>query len=67
MEIGYLTVLHVRLGANFGDLHAKDFSAFRKRQILGVGGLVRIDDDNNKNKNKNNADTSLTLSSTSMR
>jgi len=33
MEIGYLTVLHVRLGANFGDLHAKDFGAFRKRQI----------------------------------
>jgi hypothetical protein len=34
--MGYLTVLHVRLGANFGDLHAKDSHLFCKRLILGV-------------------------------
>jgi len=33
MGIGYLAVLHVRLGAKFWDLHAKDSSLFRKRQI----------------------------------
>ena len=32
--MGYLTVLHVRFGAKFGDLHAKDSSLFCKRQIL---------------------------------
>jgi hypothetical protein len=32
--MGYLTVLHVRLGAKIGDLHAKDSNAFRKRLIL---------------------------------
>ena len=31
--MGYLTVLHVRLGANFGDLHAKDSSSFCNRLI----------------------------------
>ena len=36
VEIGYLMVLHVKLGANFGDLRAKDSNAFRKRQILGM-------------------------------
>ena len=30
-EIGYLTVLQVRLGAKIGDRHAKDSNAFRKR------------------------------------
>jgi len=34
MEMGYLTVLHVRLGAKIGDLHAKDSNAFCKRQIV---------------------------------
>ena len=33
MEMGYLTVLYVRLGAKIGDLHAKDSYSFRKRQI----------------------------------
>ena len=33
MEMGYLTVLQVRLGAKIGDLHAKDSNAFRKRLI----------------------------------
>jgi len=33
MEMDYLTVLHVRLDVNFRDLHAKDFSLFRKRLI----------------------------------
>ena len=33
MEMGYLTVLHVRLGAKFGDLHAKDSYSFRNRLI----------------------------------
>ena len=33
-EMGYLTVLHIRLGVEIGDWHAKDFNAFRKRQIL---------------------------------
>ena len=30
-EVGYLTVLHVRLGAKIGNRHAKDANAFRKR------------------------------------
>ena len=30
-EMGYLTVLHVRLGAKIGYRHAKDSNAFRKR------------------------------------
>jgi len=30
-EMGYLTVLQVRLGAKIGDWHAKDSNAFRKR------------------------------------
>jgi len=29
--MGYLAVLYVRLGAKFGDLHAKDSSLFCKR------------------------------------
>ena len=33
-EVGYLMVLHVRLGAKIGDWHAKDSNTFRKRQIL---------------------------------
>ena len=31
--MGYLTVLHIRLGAKIGDLHAKDSNAFCKRQM----------------------------------
>ena len=31
--MGYLAVLHVRLGANFRDLHAKGSSLFCKRLI----------------------------------
>ena len=34
MEMGYLTVLHVSLGAKFGDLHAKDSHSFCNRLIL---------------------------------
>ena len=41
MEIGYLTVLQVRLGVKIGDLHAKDFSAFCKRQILRKSAVCR--------------------------
>ena len=33
MEMGYLTVLHVRLGAKFGDLHAKNSHSFRNEQM----------------------------------
>ena len=32
-KMGYLTILHVRLGAKIGDLRAKDSSAFCKRLI----------------------------------
>jgi hypothetical protein len=42
VEMGYLTVLQVRLGVKIGDLHAKDFNAFRKRQII-PGRLGRFD------------------------
>ena len=38
--MGYLMVLHVRLGAKIGDLHAKDFNAFCKRQIRNKVGPV---------------------------
>ena len=31
MEMGYLTVLHVGLGAKIGDLHAKDSKSFCNR------------------------------------
>jgi len=31
--MGYLTVLHVSLGAKFGDLHAKDSHSFHNEQI----------------------------------
>ena len=33
MEMGYLTGLHVRLGAKIGDLHAKDSHSFRNKQV----------------------------------
>ena len=33
MEMGYLTVLHVRLGAKIGNLHAKDSHSFCNKQI----------------------------------
>ena len=33
-EMGYITVLQVRLGAKISDRHAKDSNAFRKRLIL---------------------------------
>ena len=36
MEMGYLTVLHVSLGAKIGDLHAKDSHSFCNGQILGM-------------------------------
>ena len=35
MEIGYLTVLHISLGAKFWDLYAKDFNSFCNRLIYG--------------------------------
>ena len=35
MEMGYLTVLYVRLGAKIGDLHAKDSHSFRNGQNAG--------------------------------
>ena len=44
MEMGYLTALHVRLGAKFGDLHAKDSHSFRNRLITSTpsyGGPLR--------------------------
>ena len=41
-EMGYLTVLQVRLGTKIGDRHAKDSNAFRKRLIaLRIGPLSR--------------------------
>jgi hypothetical protein len=33
VEMGYLTVLHVGLGAKIGDLYAKDSNSFRNRLI----------------------------------
>ena len=37
MEMGYLTVLQVRLGAKIGDARAKDSNAFRNGvQLRGV-------------------------------
>ena len=48
MEMGYLTVLHVRLGAKIGDLHAKDSNSFRNRLIrsgLGAGNKTTSDFD----------------------
>ena len=33
MEMGYLTVLHVGLGAKIGDLHAKDSHSFCNKQM----------------------------------
>ena len=33
MEMAYLIVLHVGLGAKIGDLHAKDSNSFCKRLI----------------------------------
>ena len=45
MEMGYLTVSQVRLGAKIGDARAKDSNAFRKRLIKsymsrGLGHLT---------------------------
>ena len=40
-EMGYLTVLHVRLGAKIGDRHAKDSNAFRKRLMVRTGVVAR--------------------------
>jgi len=37
--MGYLTVLHVRLGAKIGDLHAKDSNSFRNRVIVPMAGI----------------------------
>ena len=34
MEMGYLTVLHVGLGAKIGDLHAKDSHSFCNKQMF---------------------------------
>ena len=36
MEMGYLTALHVRLGAKIRDLHAKDSHSFCNKQILSM-------------------------------
>jgi hypothetical protein len=33
VEMDYLTVLHVRLGAKIGNLHGKDSNSFRNRLI----------------------------------
>ena len=40
MGMGYLAGLHVRLGAKFGDLRAKDSSLFRKRLIARVLKII---------------------------
>ena len=42
MEMGYLMVLHVRLGAKFGDLHAKDSHSFRKRLIKPTAKALAV-------------------------
>ena len=34
MEMGYLMVLHVGLGAKIADLHAKDSNSFYNKLIL---------------------------------
>ena len=34
--MGYLTVLHVKLGAKIGDLCTKDSKAFRKQQMYPI-------------------------------
>jgi len=34
VEMGYFTVLHVSLGAKFGNLRAKDSNAFYKQLII---------------------------------
>jgi hypothetical protein len=34
--MGYLMVLHVSLGAKFGDLHAKDSHSFCNKQMRSV-------------------------------
>jgi hypothetical protein len=38
VEIDYLTVLYVGLGAKIGDLHAKDSNLFRNRLITYAFG-----------------------------
>ena len=35
-KMRYLTVLRVRLGAKFGDLHAKDLFVAKRMRILGM-------------------------------
>ena len=40
--MGYLTVLHERLGVKIGDWHAKDFNAFRKRLIVVCKSAAKI-------------------------
>ena len=40
MEMGYLTVSQVRLGAKIGDARAKDSNAFRKRLILSTTSIA---------------------------
>jgi hypothetical protein len=42
MEIDYLTVLYIRLGAKIGDLHAKDSNAFYKQQIVVCESATKI-------------------------
>jgi len=42
MEMGYLMVLHVRLGAKIGDLHAKDSNSFCNGQMFLVGLANKI-------------------------
>ena len=50
MEMGYLTVLQLRLGAKIGDLHAKDFNTFandkfslRGSESTEINGGVKAD------------------------
>ena len=40
-EMGYFTVLHVRFGAKFGDLHAKDSSSFCTQQMTKRFNLAK--------------------------
>jgi hypothetical protein len=43
VEMGYLTVLYVRLGAKIGDLHAKDSNSFRNRLMLHLMSMVGVE------------------------
>jgi hypothetical protein len=42
MEMGYLMVLYVSLGAKIGDLHAKDSSLFCNRLIRTASVLCSL-------------------------